>query len=67
MAAPCVAIVGYDMRFFDKLPVLFLHTDANRGSSIANRTTWPWVWRCQRLQTAYLILAARSLGWTPGR
>ena len=28
MAAPCTAIVAYDMAFFDKLPVLVPHTDA---------------------------------------
>jgi len=28
MAAPVTVIVGYDMKFYDKLPVLFPHTDA---------------------------------------
>jgi len=28
MAAPVTAIIGYDLRFFDKLPRLFPHTDA---------------------------------------
>jgi 3-hydroxypropanoate dehydrogenase len=28
LAAPCVVIVAYDLDFFEKLPVLFPHTDA---------------------------------------
>ena len=57
LAAPVTVIVGYDMKFYDKLPVLFPHVDAKswfegspearlyrvalRGSSIATRPTWP--------------------------
>ena len=63
MAAPVVAIVGYDMRFFDKLPVLFPHTDAKPWFEHREEANLAWVaMRSSALQTAYLILAARSLG-----
>ena len=63
MEAPVVAIVGYDMRFFDKLPVLFPHTDAKPWFEHRDETDLAWVaMRSSALQTAYLILAARSLG-----
>lgn len=63
MAAPCVAIVGYDMRFYDKLPVLFPHTDAKPWFDQRGEDDLAWVaMRSSSLQTAYLILAARSLG-----
>jgi 3-hydroxypropanoate dehydrogenase len=63
MAAPCVAIVGYDMRFFDKLPVLFPHTDAKSWFEHREQDNLAWVaMRSSSLQTAYLIMAARALG-----
>ncbi len=63
MAAPCVAIVGYDMRFFDKLPVLFPHTDAKSWFDQRSEENLAWVaMRSSSLQTAYLMLAARALG-----
>jgi Nitroreductase len=63
MAAPCTAIVAYDMAFFDKLPVLVPHTDARdwfSGSPEAD--LYRAALRSSSLQGAYLILAARSLG-----
>ena len=63
MAAPCVAIIGYDMRFFDKLPVLFPHTDAKSWFDQRSEENLAWVaMRSSSLQTAYLILTARALG-----
>ena len=63
MAAPAVAIIGYDMRFFDKLPVLFPHTDAKPWFEHRDEANLAWVaMRNSSLQTAYLILAARALG-----
>jgi len=63
MAAPCVAIVGYDMRFYDKLPVLFPHTDAKSWFDQRSEENLAWVaMRSSSLQVAYLILAARALG-----
>jgi len=63
LAAPAVAIIGYDMRFFDKLPVLFPHVDAKAWFEHRDEAGLAWVGlRNSSLQTAYLILAARSLG-----
>ena len=63
MAAPCTVIVGYDMAFYDKLPVLFPHTDA-RGwfSDAPEDELYRIALRSSSLQGAYLILAARALG-----
>ena len=67
MAAPAVAIIGYDMRFFDKLPVLFPHTDAKPWFEHRDEANLAWVaMRSSSLQTAYLILAARALGLDAG-
>ena len=63
MGAPCVAIVGYDMRFYDKLPVLFPHADARSWFDQRSEQDLAWVAnRNSSLQVAYLILAARALG-----
>ena len=63
MSAPVVAIVGYDMRFFDKLPVLFPHADARSWFADRDPDNLAWVaMRSASLQTAYLMLAARALG-----
>jgi 3-hydroxypropanoate dehydrogenase len=63
MAAPCTVIVAYDLAFYEKLPVLFPHTDARGwfdGKSEADLTTIAL--RNGSLQGAYLLLAARALG-----
>ncbi|SHE94774.1 malonic semialdehyde reductase [Thermomonas hydrothermalis] len=63
MEAPVTAIVGYDMRFYEKLPVLFPHTDAKAWFEHRDAAELAWVaMRNSALQTAYLILAARALG-----
>ena len=63
LAAPVVAIVGYDMRFYDKLPVLFPHTDARSWFAGKPEAVLETVaLRNGSLQGAYLILAARALG-----
>ena len=66
MAAPVVAIVGYDTHFYDKLPTLFPHADAKvwftSNPALAEETAF----RNSSLQGAYLILAARSLGLDAG-
>ena len=64
--APATAIIGYDPRFYDKLPELFPHTDARpwfTGSEAFARET---AVRNGSLQGAYLILAARALGLDAG-
>jgi 3-hydroxypropanoate dehydrogenase len=63
MAAPTTAIVGMDMKFYDKLPKLFPHTDARSWfSEKTAEELLPAVIRNSSLQGAYLILAARALG-----
>ncbi|WP_316157733.1 malonic semialdehyde reductase [Cupriavidus sp. BIC8F] len=65
MAAPVVAIVGYDTRFYEQLPALFPHNPAVKAwfegdekVDFANTTAF----RNGTLQGGYLIAAARALG-----
>lgn len=67
LAAPVTVIVGHDLRFYDKLPVLFPHTDAKswfEGSP--DERLQRVALRGSSMQAAYLILAARSLGLDTG-
>lgn len=66
LAAPVTVIVGHDLDFHRKLPVLFPHTDARSWfeGPRENRTTPAF--RNGTLQGAYLILAARALGLDAG-
>lgn len=62
MSAPVVAIIGYDVEFYEKLPFLFPHMDARswyagnpekiKSAGEMNAT----------LQGAYFMLSARSVG-----
>ena len=63
MNAPVTAIIGYDERFYEKLPQLFPHHPGMRdvfagAPELAEKTAF----RNGTLQGAYFILAARSLG-----
>lgn len=63
MAAPCVAIVAYDMAFYEKSPVLFPHTDSKSWfDTKPDEVLATIALRNSSLQGAYLILAARALG-----
>ena len=63
MAAPCVAIVAYDMAFYEKVPVLFPHTDARGWFDTKPENDLRTIaLRNGSLQGAYLLLAARALG-----
>ena len=65
--APVTVIVGYDMTFYDKLPVLFPHADAKswfEGSP--EERLYRVALRGSSMQVAYLILAARALGLDTG-
>lgn len=67
MSAPVTVIVGHDLRFFDKLPVLMPHVDAKswfEGSP--DERLQRVALRGSSMQTAYLIMAARSLGLDTG-
>jgi 3-hydroxypropanoate dehydrogenase len=62
MAAPVVAIIAYDTKFYDALPTLFPQVDA-RSWFVGNQPLIDaTASRNSALQGAYLILAARSLG-----
>lgn len=67
LAAPVTVIVGYDMAFYDQLPVLFPHVDARAWFAGKPEAVLETVaLRNGSLQGAYLILAARSLGLDTG-
>ena len=65
-AAPVVAIVAYDEKFYDHLPFLFPHADAKSwfagNEAFANRAAF----QNGTLQVAYLILALRAVGLDTG-
>jgi 3-hydroxypropanoate dehydrogenase len=63
MKAPVTAIIGMDVRFYEKLPELFPHADAKAWFkdlpvSVLEATAL----RNSSLQGAYFMIAARSLG-----
>jgi 3-hydroxypropanoate dehydrogenase len=66
MTAPVTAIIGNDMKFYDRLPELFPHTDARvwfEGNDDLIQVT---AFRNATLQGAYFMLAARALGLDTG-
>jgi 3-hydroxypropanoate dehydrogenase len=63
MAAPVVAIIGYDMHFYEKMPFLFPHDlTARNWFDKDEQTTFTNAFRNGTLQGAYLMLAARAYG-----
>ena len=63
VGASAVAIIGYDTRFYDKIPQLFPHNPEARewfahDEALAQTTAF----RNGTLQGAYLMIAARALG-----
>lgn len=66
MTAPVVALLGMDMEFYEKLPVLFPHTDARSwfaGNPVKIQEN---AFRNSSLQGGYFILAVRSVGLDAG-
>lgn len=67
MAAPVTVIVAHDLAFYEKLPQLFPHDQTARswfeGKPAKIETT---AFRNGTLQGAYLLLAARALGFDCG-
>ena len=60
--APVTVIIGMDMAFYDKLPVLFPHVDA-RGWFVGHaHKVEQTAMRNSSLQGGYFIIAARALG-----
>lgn len=62
MSAPVTAIIGQDLKFADRLPDLFPHTDAKSWFEGNDALTTETAFRNASFQGAYLILAARALG-----
>jgi 3-hydroxypropanoate dehydrogenase len=63
MAAPVTAIIGMDIRFYEKLPKLFPHADAKAWfKDLPENVLETIALRNSSLQGAYFMLAARSHG-----
>jgi 3-hydroxypropanoate dehydrogenase len=63
MAAPVTAIIGYDTKFYEHLPVLFPHNQTAKSWFEGNDPhIMETAMRNSSLQGAYFIIAARSLG-----
>jgi 3-hydroxypropanoate dehydrogenase len=59
-------IIGFDPMFYDKLPTLFPHVDARPWFSWSAEFARETAFRNSSLQGAWLIMAARALGWDTG-
>ena len=63
MKAPVTAIIGMDIQFYEKMPVLFPHVDAKAWFKDLPENVLEYIaLRNSSLQGAYFMLAARSLG-----
>jgi 3-hydroxypropanoate dehydrogenase len=63
MKAPVTAIIGMDVRFYEKLPELFPHADAKAWfKDLPVSVLEAIALRNSSLQGAYFMIAARSLG-----
>ena len=63
MAAPVTAIIGYDLRFYEKMGQLFPHEPTARSwFDKDEKTAFDAAFRNGTLQGAYLMLAARAHG-----
>jgi len=67
MAAPVTVIVAHDLEFYEKLPWLFPHDQSARGWFAGNTLKIEQTaFRNGTLQGAYLLMAARALGFDCG-
>jgi 3-hydroxypropanoate dehydrogenase len=67
MQAPVCAIIGYDLKFYEKLPRTFPHNQAARGWFEGNPPKIEsTAFRNGSLQGGYFIIAARALGLDAG-
>lgn len=66
MLAPVTVIVAYDPKFYDYLPRLFPHTDAKPWFTSNPELAEETAFRNGTLQGAYMIMAARALGFGVG-
>ncbi len=60
--APVVAVIAYDIEFYEKLPKLFPHADARAWFAGNEALAQETAFRNSSLQGAYFMLAARALG-----
>jgi 3-hydroxypropanoate dehydrogenase len=65
-AAPATAIIGYDLDFPETLPKLFPHAPGMKNAFTDAAMTEQVAFRNSSLQGAYLIMAARALGYDCG-
>jgi 3-hydroxypropanoate dehydrogenase len=66
MSAPLTVIIGYDLAFWKQLPHLFPHKDVRSYYDGNPAFTEETAFRNSTLQGAYLMLAARALGFDVG-
>jgi 3-hydroxypropanoate dehydrogenase len=64
--APASAIIGMDLEFYEQLPKLYPAADARGWFAGNERTIRETAFRNSSLQGAYLIIAARALGFDVG-
>jgi 3-hydroxypropanoate dehydrogenase len=62
MSAPVVALLGYDMRFYEHLPRLYSNPQARSWYETTPEAIRTTALRNATLQGAYLMIAARALG-----
>lgn len=62
MQAPATAIIAADMKFYERLPRLFPHTDAKSWFEGNDELILKTALRNSSLQGAYMMIAARALG-----
>jgi 3-hydroxypropanoate dehydrogenase len=63
MIAPVTAVIGMDIHFYEKLPMLFPHADAKAWFQALPEDVLEYAaLRNSSLQGAYFMLAARALG-----
>lgn len=60
--APVTAIIGYDRKFYDRIPELFPHNPGARDWFTEPAVAEETAFRNSSLQGGYFILAARALG-----
>ena len=67
MSAPVTAIIGYDVKFYERLPELFPHApDAKTWFNWSDEWAEMNAFRNGSLQGAYFILAVRAVGLDAG-
>ena len=66
LAAPVVAITGYDLKFFDHLPFLMPHVDAKSWFSGNPEFAARSAFQNGTLQVAYFLIALRAVGLDTG-